>query len=174
MRVLVVYYSRTGVTKKLALKLSKKFDADLCEITCPRYTLGVFSYFKAGYDSVTHRLPAITTSENIYHNYDLVLIGSPIWTSYPALPIRSFLDSQPALPENIGLFFSYGGHSLPEKAISHIEKTLGRPVTGALAIQNKIVRQDAYDNQLNNYVRKLKDQAKNTNTRSSAVPSLIN
>lgn len=63
-------------------------------------------------------------------DYDLVLIGGPIWTSYPALPIRALLAGKPELPERVGLFLTYGGHSSPDKAIAEVaaDVALTRPL----------------------------------------------
>ena len=135
MRTAIVFYSRTGHTRSMAERLAGLLDGDLVEIRCPRYRTGWFRYLLAGYDSVKGNLPAIDFPEMELADYDLVLIGAPVWTSYPALPVRTFLSRQPVLPDRVAAFFSYGGHSPPEKAVATVNALLARPVESSLAVK---------------------------------------
>ena len=48
MRALIVYYSLSGTTAKVAEALAKAFDGERAEIRCDRYRSGIVSYFRAG------------------------------------------------------------------------------------------------------------------------------
>ncbi len=137
MKILVLYYSRSGRTEKLARRLADSLNADLQRIRCDRYEGSFWRYLLAGYDSLKGRLAPIEPLEKKPVDYDLVLLGFPIWTSYPAVPIRSFLSTNPVFPEKVGVFLTYGGQSKPSLAVSRIVEYLQRPVMGSLAIQNK-------------------------------------
>ncbi len=140
--VLIAYYSRSGTTQKLALALASALDADVVEIRCKRYGPGIFNYLRAGYDSVKGNLPPIELSRDSAQDYDLVLLGAPIWTSYPALPLRAFLAGKPRLPPRVALFLTYGGHSPPETAVNEVEALLPVPVEASLLLRSKEVRED--------------------------------
>ena len=102
MKALIVYYSRTGTTAKVAESLAAALKADVVEIKCARYRPGWLRYLRAGYDSVKGIMPPIEVPRIQPLNYDVILLGAPIWTSYPALPLRSFLalgTDLPALPD---------------------------------------------------------------------------
>ncbi|TQV82236.1 flavodoxin family protein [Denitrobaculum tricleocarpae] len=144
LRVLIIYYSRTGTTKKLAKVLAEMLNADLAEIRCDRYRPGIFRYLRAGYDSVRIKLPPIRFPPMAPHDYDLVLIGGPVWTSYPALPLRSFLAHPPGLPPRIGLFLTYGGHSDPVVAFEAMAASLSQPVAERLAVKAQHVADGSY------------------------------
>lgn len=135
MRTAIVFYSRTGHARAIAGRLAGLLDGDLVEIRCRRYRTGWLRYLLAGYDSVKGNLPAIDMPEADLAAYDLVLIGAPVWTSYPALPVRAFLAAQPKLPDRVAVFFSCGGHSPPEKAVAEVNALLGRPVESTLAVK---------------------------------------
>lgn len=135
MRTAIVFYSRTGHTRAIAERLAGLLDGDLVEIQCPRYRTGWFRYLLAGYDSVKGNLPAIDVPKTDLAEYDLVLIGSPVWTSYPALPMRAFLSGHRKLPDRVAVFFSHGGHSPPEKAVAAVNALLSRPVGSTLALK---------------------------------------
>lgn len=143
MRTLIVYYSRTGHTKQAALELASLLDADIAEIQCPRYRKGALRYLLAGYDSVQGRLPDIEIPPELNADYDLVIIGSPIWTSHPSLPIRALLTAQPKLPVRVALLLVHGDHSPSEGAVEEIRALLPVPLETSLVLKSKdIERQD--------------------------------
>lgn len=154
-KTLVVYYSRTGTTRKLAAALAGSLSADIVEIQCGRYGSGIFRYLRAGYDSLKGNLPPIEMSHEVTADYDLALIGAPIWTSYPALPLRAFLASKPTLPLRIGLFLTYGGHSPSEKAVGDVEALLGHPVEETLSLKNSEMRDDILTVAIGGFVERL-------------------
>ncbi|MEO1282025.1 MAG: hypothetical protein AAFV69_09850 [Pseudomonadota bacterium] len=134
MRSLVIHYSRTGNTATVADALAKEFDADVLELSCAKYGRGPIRYLFAGYDSVRGNLPEINAPDFIAEAYDLVLLGTPIWTSYPSLPMRAFLAKKPSLPKRICLFLTYGGHSPPEKAVEQLQTALPQPIETSLTL----------------------------------------
>ncbi len=142
-RTLIVYYTRTGTTRTLANALATELKADVDEIQCERYRPGGLRYLRAGYDSVRGNLPPISIPAKNPSDYDLVLIGGPIWTSYPALPIRAYLDRAPALPARVAVFLTFGGHSPPEKAIEMMTSLLPRQIDAALTLSSDDVNGDA-------------------------------
>ena len=77
-KILVVYYSRTGMTKKLALSISDMLGADCEEIIDTKKRAWVVWYIMAGRDAA---LKKQTTIQNITKNpseYDIVCI----WTGH--------------------------------------------------------------------------------------------
>lgn len=134
---LILSYSRTGTTRRLANALAGRMGAEQGEIKCPRYDGGWWRYLLAGYDSVRGNLPPIDIPAGLEKGcgaYDLVLLGGPVWTSHPALPLRAFLAGTPSLPARIGLFLTHGGHSAPEKAMAELAALLPFPPTATLAM----------------------------------------
>jgi len=142
-RTLIVYYSRTGTTRTLANALAAELTADVDEIRCERYRPGGLRYLRAGYDSVRGNLPPIELPAKNPSDYDLVLIGCPIWTSYPALPIRAYLDRAPELPARTAVFLTFGGHSPPQKAIELMTSFLPHQIDAALTLSSDDVNGDA-------------------------------
>lgn len=142
-RTLIVYYSRTGTTRTLANTLAAELKADVDGILCDRYRPGGLRYLRAGYDSVQGNMPPIEPPQSAAADYDLVLIGAPIWTSYPAVPVRAFLETRPALPTRIAVFLTHGGHSPPEKAVAMMTSLLPRQIEAALTLSADDVNGDA-------------------------------
>ena len=143
-KVLIVYYSRTGTTKALAAALAERLNADTVEIRCPRYRPGMFRYLRAGYDSVKGDLPPIDMPRVAARDYDTVLLGAPIWTSHPALPLRAFLAQAPDLPARVGLFLTHGAHSPPETAVKEAEALLPGRIEASLTVREADVRGNTF------------------------------
>lgn len=155
MKALIVYYSRTGTTAKVASALATALDATIVEIKCPRYRSGWFRYLLAGYGSVKGRLPPIDVPDMSQNDYDLVLLGAPIWTSYPALPLRSFIAKKLHLPARIGLFLTYGGHSPPEKAVDFVSALMPTPLVASLELPQEQVVAGLHTEAVDAFVRRL-------------------
>ncbi|MEQ8657480.1 MAG: hypothetical protein RIC24_09260 [Hyphomicrobiales bacterium] len=156
MKSLILYYSRTGTTAKIARALQVALSAEVAQIECSRYHSGWWRYLLAGYDSVKGRLPGIDVPDITFDDYDLVILGAPIWTSYPALPLRSFLAQTPQLPTHAALFLTCGGHSPPGKAVDFVNDLLPVPLVASLAIAQKDVVDGRYSSAVHTFVAELK------------------
>ena len=112
---LVAYFSASGVTKKVAEKLSDAVGADLFEIK-PKV-----KYTKADLDWMDTKSrssiemndksfrPAIAEKCNNMADYDVVYIGFPIWWYVAPTIINTFLESYDFSGKTIVLFATSGG-----------------------------------------------------------------
>lgn len=91
MRVLVAFYSRTGNTRRVAEAIAERLKADMEEIRDVGSRSGVPGFFRSGYEALAGKLPEIQQVYRRPDEYDLVLIGSPVWVGRPSSPIRSYL-----------------------------------------------------------------------------------
>lgn len=123
MRTLILYYSGTGNTRKVAAQLAEALAATVGEITCQSYTRGFWGPFRQAFDVLRGSSPAIELPELAGQNWDLVLVGSPVWGARPAPPIRSYLQGHAARHARLALFVTCKGTSPshpPEKAIAEM------------------------------------------------------
>lgn len=97
MRSLVVYFSRTGTTRKVAELAARALDANLVELHTPHYGLGVLNYLRAAYDSINGRLPRIEHDRLNAESYDFVLLLSPVWAGHAATPLRAYAAKTPGI-----------------------------------------------------------------------------
>lgn len=91
---LIVYFSYTGNTKKIANKIQEKLKCDIAEITM------VIPYSK-DYDTVvndnhnseaSNYLPEINPLNIDLSKYNTIILGTPTWWYRPAPAIRTFLS----------------------------------------------------------------------------------
>ena len=130
MRTLILYYSVTGHTRKIAQSLAGQLDATLGEITCKAYTSGLGALRQA-FDVLRGGSPPIEIPKCAMQDWDLVVIGGPVWGARPATPIRSYLRHNAARHVNLAVFVSCKGTSRaypPERAIAELRTMVPRPL----------------------------------------------
>lgn len=91
MKVGIVYYSRTGNTKKAAEILKNKIENDennveLIEIEHQKKP----GFFKAGRAAMTQKELPIKNTDFDLEKYDAILVGSPTWAGKPAPYLKTF------------------------------------------------------------------------------------
>lgn len=93
MKIGIVYYSRTGNTRKAAQILEEKFkeekaEVDLIEIEHVKRP----GFLKAGRTAIKQQeLPIKNTNFNM-KKYDVIITGSPTWGGSPSPFIKSFMS----------------------------------------------------------------------------------
>ena len=61
MKTLIVYYSRTQQTEKIAKAIQKDLNCDIEEITAEKKYDGIIGYIKGGFDAGANRVCEIKT-----------------------------------------------------------------------------------------------------------------
>ena len=136
---LVVYYSQTGATKKLAEIFQKAKNADVFEIA-------MVTPYPSTYDSTiaavgaqreSKQWPALVNAKADIAKYDTVYLGYPIMFGSFAPPVYTFLDSNDLSGKVVVPFCTYGSGG--RKASAAELKTLepNANVTLAYGISNK-------------------------------------
>ena len=98
-KVLVVYYSASGNTKRVAEEIAEAAGADLFEITPTEpYTQDDLNWTVDGSrvnrehdDEALRDVPLTTTEVENWDDYDTVFIGYPIWWAIAAWPVNNFV-----------------------------------------------------------------------------------
>ena len=141
MKSLVVYYSRTNTTRKLAEKIASETNADIEEIRPKVNYQGKIGYIRGGKDAMSEKI--IDLEEMAYDpkDYDVVYIGGPVWASKAANPLISYIDKNDF---NNVKFFLTAGKSGFESSFQQMEKYSKKPLK-TLQLTTKEVKQDNYD-----------------------------
>ena len=150
-KTLVVFYSRTGNTRKVAEEISKILDADICEIYSNSNYKGILGYIKAGYQAIKMKKPLIKFDKNP-DDYDLIIIGTPNWGSKMASPVRTFVYGREF--KNVAYFCCQGG-SGGEKILNEFEDLCGKSVA-RLIINDRELKDECYKTKIKEFCEKLK------------------
>ena len=75
MKILVVYYSRTGNTKAIAEALVEALNADIDEIIDLKKRMGFLNWLRSGHDALRKKFTQIKTQKmhQIFHIYETAM-----------------------------------------------------------------------------------------------------
>jgi flavodoxin len=153
MKTLIVYYSRTGLTKKVAESISKKIKADVDIIIDKKDRSGPIGYIKAGRDAMKNRLTTIEYSKNP-KDYDLIIIGGPVWGWTVAPAVRTYIDQNVDALKIIKLaFFATQGNSGAEKKFEAMSKILETKPVATLIVNGKDFRENLYEEKIDTFLK---------------------
>lgn len=91
-RILVVYYSRTGMTRLLSNMLADELDCTLEELTDLRPRHGLFGFVSRGIDGALERHTTLAPVREDPGAYELVIIATPVWNRGVCSAVRTYLS----------------------------------------------------------------------------------
>lgn len=113
-KTLILYYSWSGNTKNLAEKIHAQIaNSSLKAIETINDIFDADDQYKTNdiaLDQIqANSFPEIKLGNVDFNNYDLILIGSPVWSGYPATPIKTLLDRMKGYQGEVASFFTSAG-----------------------------------------------------------------
>ncbi len=117
-RVLVVYFSCTGTTRRAAEAVARTLGATLWRITpAERYTDADLDWRDAGSRSSVEMKdpssrPALDGATIDTRGYDVVLLGYPVWWDEAPRAVNTFLESQDLKGVRVIPFATSGGSTI--------------------------------------------------------------
>lgn len=117
-KILVAYFSATGTTKSVAKKLAEIAGADLFEIEpVEKYTSADLNWMDKNSRSTIemddpNSRPEIKEKVQNFDNYDVILVGFPIWWYKAPTIINTFFESYDFSNKTVSLFATSGGSGL--------------------------------------------------------------
>lgn len=136
-KILVVYYSRTGFTRTLAQYIAKSCHADIEEIedesAWGRRDSAV-GYVRCALEAILEIKPEISPGKHAPADYDLTLIGTPVWFWSMSSPVRSYLQTHRHEIRKLAFFCTYGG-SGAVKVLKDLQQLSGKRSLASLAIR---------------------------------------
>ncbi|SAL85952.1 flavodoxin [Caballeronia terrestris] len=88
-RVLIVYFSRTGATRRVAAALATTLHADVEEIIDRSDRSGTLGTLRCVLDSVMGRSASIEPMRHDLSAHHMVVIGTPVWAGRVSAPVRA-------------------------------------------------------------------------------------
>ena len=113
-KILVAYFSATGNTQRLAQQIISATGADAFRIEAaePYASNPYDDSDKIQNESYNDLRPAV--------DYDVILVGSPIWWHNPAMVVCTFLESYDLKDKIIVPFFTYGATTYLQQSVDKI------------------------------------------------------
>jgi flavodoxin len=154
MKTLVIFYSRTGTTRKLAQEISKNLKCNIEEIFDTKNRQGLFGYLRSGRDAMSKRFTRIKPITKNPSKYDFIIIGTPVWVGTMSTPIRTYLYENRNNFKKIAFFCTLGG-SGAEKTFRDMENICNKKPIATLQLRTKEVKNNTYSEKLKEFINKL-------------------
>ena len=142
MKSIIIYFSLTGNTEKLARLIRKslsKRDIDVEEL---RLKGGEGNFIKESLSALFSRKILIEKKE--LKKYNLIFLGSPVWAFSPVPAIVSFVKNVENLSEKkVFLFFTYGsgtGRRRAERVLRNLVEDRGGEVISTIQIKGRLMK----------------------------------
>ena len=143
MKKLVVYYSLTGNTKFIAKTVAKAVDADVLELK-PKKDIkkkGVMRYLWGGKQVLMKSKPELLPLDKDPRDYDLIFIGTPVWSFTYAPALRTFFSGVDLKNKKIALFCCHEGGM--GKTLKSMESKLhGNKIIGTIDFFKPLGKED--------------------------------
>ena len=92
MKTLVVFYSRTGITRKVAETIARVLSGDVEEIVAREDRSDFSGYGLWREEAVLKKPAAIKATNRDPARYDLTIVGTPIWVQTVSSPERAYIS----------------------------------------------------------------------------------
>lgn len=155
-KVLVIYYSRTGITKQVAHDIARNLDDKVAvvheeELIDRKDRSGKIGYAIAGKDALMGKLTDIDEVVNHPKDYDLIVLGTPVWAATVAPAVRTYLDRYGA---NIGkaCFYCTHGGGGASKTFRVMEDLAGCAPEVVVSIYDKDVKAKEHHDSVESFV----------------------
>jgi len=130
---LIVFYSMSGNTRRLAEELHAAMGGDLEEIAEIHPRHGGVGVLRALFDALLRRRPEIRAPKHDPDKYDLLVLGGPIWAGRMAAPTRAYAERYGNGARHVAFFCTQGG-SGSATAFADLERLCRHRPTGTLAV----------------------------------------
>lgn len=165
-QILVVYYSLTGNTARLARDLAVQLGADIESIRDRGHGVGFWGALKAGLDAMREVPAQIEPPQRDPSSYALTLIGTPVWGWKMTPAVRAYLQASAGRLREVG-FFITSGNTPVAKLLPSLEGAAKRPSIAAAGFNaHELAHTDLYEKKLADLVAAIR--APRAQARSAA------
>ncbi|MFA6422643.1 MAG: flavodoxin [Candidatus Buchananbacteria bacterium] len=156
MKSLIIFYSLDGNTRFLANEMAKEIGADLLELK-PEKSINAgnfMKYFWGGKQVMMNERPKLLAMENKPADYELSIIGTPVWASNFAPVFKTFFSEVKIRDKKIGLFCSCGASA--GNAINNFRDELtGNNILSEMVFINPLRKPEENSTIAKEWVRKM-------------------
>jgi flavodoxin len=156
-KILIAYHTRTAYTRRVAEAIARRIGADLDEISVTRERTGPLGYARCAIEAMAELATSIQLPERNPADYDLVVIGTPVWFWSLSSPMRAYVLEERRRFKRVAFFCTMGG-SGAERVLADLAKLCGKTPVATLSVTDAEI-DSGYLKKLEAFVRALKGAA---------------
>jgi flavodoxin len=153
-KTLIVYYSRTGATRRLAETLAKDLHADIEPIVDKENRAGIFGYLRSVFESLQKRCASIEPMKTDPTSYDLIVIGTPVWAWSVSSPVRSYLVVNKGRLPDVAFFCTMGGRG-GERVFKEMQAIVGKTPKAVCAVTAREAVSESYGTRIAQFLEQI-------------------
>ena len=157
MKTLVVYFSHTGHTQTIAEAIAANYGSDIEQIKERNDRIGFSKYLAAGRDAMLKRPGSIQPAHKDPAQYDLVILGTPIWAWNLSPPMRAYIAGHKSKLNQVAFFCTEGGAG-GKRAFRQMADLIGKQPVATLEVTEPDLISGADQQKLNTFYRAIADQ----------------
>lgn len=169
-KYLVAYYSWTGNTAKLANVIAQTLSADIWQIQETKPLSGPFAFAKAVVASLLKQSSPILLPTKNVADYDVVILGSPVWASNMASPMRTYIMQERQKIKQVAFFCTLGGNGGKE-TISQMADLSGKPPLADLIVDGAAFHRGDWAAMSTNFAKQI--ETRQTNALDAGETDLV-
>jgi flavodoxin len=151
-KCLIVYFSRTGYTRKVADKLAGRCNAEIESIEDTGSRSGMRGYLRSAYEALRKRHIEIQPVPADPAEYDLVILGTPVWAGHVCSPMRAYISAQRARFPQLAFFCTQGG-SGADKVFREMAELCARQPIATVALNDSEIDAGDSGHKLDDLIR---------------------
>jgi flavodoxin len=163
MKTLVVYYSRTNHTHKVAELIAQGAGANIERILDAESREGFFGVLLSGQQATLQRPGRIQPVREDPSRYDLIILGSPVWSWSLSPPMRGYVIAQKHKFKRVAFFCTEGG-SGGARLFRQLQTLCDKTPVATLEVTEGELRSGAYVSKVEEFIRQI------SGVTASAVP----
>jgi menaquinone-dependent protoporphyrinogen IX oxidase len=140
--ILVVCYSLTGNTARVAKDLAARLDADLEIIEDKGHGTGVLGQFAAAFDAWRKAPAHISAPEQDPRQYAITVVGTPVWVGQMTPAARAYLKEAHGRIQNVAFFVTSGDTDIA-KILPSLESVAGQKAVASAGFSARELNEPA-------------------------------
>ena len=155
MKTLIVYFTRTGNTKKIVDTLQTELTADVEKINEKGSRNGPLGWLKSGRQGASKADVEISPLEAAPSNYELVVMASPVWAGNASAPMRAFIKKyRDSLPET-AVFLTHDSPDVSQ-AFADTDELLNKEPLARGDVNSQAIKADEHHEAIQEFLEKLR------------------
>jgi flavodoxin len=162
-KVLVVFHSSSGNTKKVAQAIAEALSADLEQIQPVKpfrvdiKGKGLLNFLNMGravFGGIGGRAASIKEAQRNPTDYDLILIGTPVYAGSLSGPVRAYIERYRSSLKEVA-FFCTGEDPNNKDVFEQMEEAYGKPPQAMFAFHAPQVKSGEFLPQVEEFIARL-------------------
>ena len=136
-KILCIYYSRTGKTEALIQDIAKELGCEAVKLEDGVNRAGLGGWLYSGMQAMSRKVTPVQKPETklLLSEYDLVILGTPVWAGRCSAPMRSFLLQYGEELKNVAYVITRGSDNRYDQVFDQMDLYVTKPRKRAVSIR---------------------------------------